>query len=569
LAANAIIENKDREKQIMPSIKLDGREIPYQPGDTIIKAAHRAGIDIPHYCWHPGLSVAANCRMCLVEIAPPAGQRPLRLDVLRWDDTAKQYISEGKPKLQPSCQAACVDGMEVKSDSSSFVADARKAVQEFLLLNHPVDCPICDQAGECRLQDYWLEHGRYKKRMTDEILHKPKAVSFGPTIVYDAERCIVCTRCVRFVDEIAKDPVLEKRERGNLGEIFVAPGRQLDNNYTLMTEHVCPVGALTSKDFRFKARVWFLRTARSICQGCATGCNAYLDYDPRTMTAYRYRPRENEQVNQYWMCDVGMLSYRRAHEDRILEPQLNGHRITTTEALAHAKSLFSDVPPSQIALVLSAQHNSEDNFVLWRLAKEFLAVPRVYLTGRAHGPGDGILYHSDKNPNTSGVLRIAGGSLESFETLLRAVEQEQITHLLFLGSDAPVDISVVSKLKKAKSIVTITGHEGALSSIAELVLPAAVWAETAGTYVNAKGITQRSEQALRPHGASRPAWEWIALLAQAMGFDLSYKNVREVQRAMAPESSSASLRTSSLASTSPLTIFVDGHSHAIFHSVYR
>src|SRR6185369_16937508 len=253
----------------MPTFKLDGRDIPFEKGDTIIRAAHRMGIDIPHYCWHPGLSVAANCRMCLVEIAPPPGQRPLTLDILAWDKDKNDYVVTKKPKLQPACQMAAVENMEVKSDSSTEVAKARSTVQELLLLNHPVDCPICDQAGECRLQDYWLEHQGTKKRMRDEPIHKPKVVVFGPTIVYDAERCIVCTRCVRVSEELAKDPVLSVRERGNLNEIVVAPGRQLDHPYTLMTEYVCPVGALTSIDFRFKARVWFLRSTCSVCTGGA------------------------------------------------------------------------------------------------------------------------------------------------------------------------------------------------------------------------------------------------------------------------------------------------------------
>src|SRR5690606_742590 len=186
-----------------------------------------------------------------------------------------------KTKLMPACQMACADGMVVHSDTSKEVEDARHAVQELLLLNHPVDCPICDQAGECDLQDYWLEHQRTRKRMGDEVVHKPKAVVFGETIVYDAERCIMCTRCIRVSDEVAHDPVLDMRQRGNRNEIVLSPGRTLDHNYTLMTEHVCPVGALTSQQFRFKARVWFLRPGRTVCQGCATGCNGYLDYDPR------------------------------------------------------------------------------------------------------------------------------------------------------------------------------------------------------------------------------------------------------------------------------------------------
>ena len=195
------------------------------------------------------------------------------LDILEWDAAKNDYVPTKKPKLQPACQIPVTEGMDVKSDTSKPVEDARHAVQEFLLLNHPVDCPICDQAGECKRQDYWLEYQKTQKRRPDEPVHKPKGVVFGPTIVYDAERCVMCTRCIRFMDEVAHDPVLDMRQRGNLNEVFVSPGRQLDGKYTFMVEHVCPVGALTTVDFRFKARVWFLKTAKSVCQGCATGCS--------------------------------------------------------------------------------------------------------------------------------------------------------------------------------------------------------------------------------------------------------------------------------------------------------
>src|SRR6478736_4978861 len=345
----------------MPTFKIDDREIPFEPGETIIRAAQKAGIDIPHYCWHAGLSVAANCRMCLVELMPPPGRPAMMLDVLAWDELHQTYVPQKKPKLQPACQQAAADGMVVKSQTSEHAVRARSAVQELLLLNHPVDCPICDQSGECKLQDYWLEHQGTQKRMRDEPIHKPKAVVFGPTIVYDGERCVMCTRCVRFMDEVAKDPVLDMRERGNLNEISVAPGRQLDGHYTFMTEHVCPVGALTTKDFRFKARVWFLRTANSVCQGCATGCNAHLDYDSRYNKAYRYRPRDNEQVNKFWMCDDGMVSYKRAHDGRVTEPMLQGGRVVAAaSALEAAKKLLDGVPKESIAIVLSAQHSLED-----------------------------------------------------------------------------------------------------------------------------------------------------------------------------------------------------------------
>src|ERR1700689_1629699 len=348
----------------MPTFKLDGKSIPFEPGDTIIRAAWKLGIEIPHYCWHPGLTAPANCRMCLVEILPKAGQRPLTLDVLELDAKTGEYHPVQKPKLQPSCYMAAAEGMEVLSDSSEHVVEARKSVQELLLLNHPVDCPICDQSGECKLQDYWLEHGRYKKRMRDEPVHKPKGVVFGSTIVYDGERCVMCTRCIRFMAEVAKDPVLDMRERGNLNEIFVAPGRQLDGHYTFMTEHVCPVGALTTKDFRFKARVWFLRSAESVCQGCATGCNSHLDYDPRNNKAFRYRPRDNEKVNKYWMCDDGMLTYREAHDGRAVEAAARGETTSVEGALEAVKEIFAGVPPTSVAIVLSAQHSLEDNWAL-------------------------------------------------------------------------------------------------------------------------------------------------------------------------------------------------------------
>src|SRR5262249_24861193 len=390
----------------MATFKLDGREIPFEAGDTIIRAAHRMGIDIPHYCWHPGLSVAANCRMCLVEIAPPPGGRPVMLDILAWDAEKNDYVPTRKPKLQPACQIAVTENMDVRSESSAEVEKARASVQELLLLNHPVDCPICDQAGECRLQDYWLEHQGTKKRMRDEPIHKPKGVRFGPTIVYDAERCIVCTRCVRFCDEVAKDAVLSVRERGNLNEIVVSPGRELDHPYTLMTEYVCPVGALTAVDFRFKARVWFLRSARSVCVGCATGCNSFTDFDPRSQQVHRYRPRENAAVNQYWMCDEGMLDYRRIADGRVLEALVDGGPAERGAALAKAADLFAGAPPESTAVVLSADHSLEDNFALLELARDGLKTANVYFTGRPAGQGDSVLRDADKNPNSGGVRKL-------------------------------------------------------------------------------------------------------------------------------------------------------------------
>lgn len=520
----------------MATIKIDGREIPFEQGDTIIRAAHRAGIDIPHYCWHPGLSVAANCRMCLVEVLPPPGRPAMELDILRWDPEKNDYVPARKPKLLPACQQGCAPGMEVLSEGSDHVSEARTAVQELLLLNHPVDCPICDQAGECRLQDYWLEHQRKGKRMHQEIVHKPKAVVFGPTIVYDAERCIVCTRCIRVSSELAKDPVLSIRERGNLGEVVVAPGRELDHNYTLMTEHVCPVGALTSSDFRFKARVWFLRSARTVCQGCATGCNAYLDYDPRNNTPYRHRPRENMEVNKYWMCDEGMLSYKRAVQERLLTALVGGEDASIDEALQAAREQLKGHgnDPSKIAIVLSAQHSNEDNFALFTLAKTYLGASDFYVSGRKLGRGDDILMSEDKNPNTRGVMQLVESKPpRPFAELMTAIDEDRYAYVIALGSELEVDAAPAQvALSKLKGVVTIAAHDGPLAKAAHITLPACSWAEMDGTYVNKKGLAQRSERALRARGDARPAWELVARLGRALGYAMDWKKLADVQRAM-------------------------------------
>jgi NADH-quinone oxidoreductase subunit G len=505
----------------MPTFNLDGRAIPFEKGDTIIRAAHRAGIDIPHYCWHPGLSVAANCRMCLVEILPPPGQRALMLDVLFWDAKAQDYVAVQKPKLQPACQTAAAENLCVKSETSAEAIKARKQVQELLLLNHPVDCPICDQAGECRLQDYWLEHQHEKKRMKDEILHKPKAVVFGKTIVYDAERCILCTRCVRFCEEVAKDPVLCERDRGNLTEIALAPGRELDDDYTLMTEFVCPVGALTSKDFRFRQRVWFLASAKTLCIGCATGCSALLDFDPRTMTPYRYRPRETLAVNTYWMCDEGMLSYRRILDGRILEPRVGGERVKVEVALAKATELFAGVPKEKVAVVLSAEHSCEDNFALLELARTYIGTNTLFVSGRPVGKGDDILMHEDKNPNTAGVNKLAAQAKPLCEM------GTGFTHVLSLGAE-----TVDGAAPTGRQIVAVASHDGPLTRAAAVVLPACTWAEAAGTYVNSRGMTQTSERALAPRGQALPAWAWIARLGQALGYATTWSKLDHLRNAM-------------------------------------
>ncbi|MBX3191656.1 MAG: (2Fe-2S)-binding protein [Labilithrix sp.] len=526
----------------MPTFKLDGKDIPFEPGDSIIKAAYRQGIEIPHYCWHPGLSAPANCRMCLVELMPAANQRAMMLDIVEWDPKLGDYRNVQKPKLQPACQYPAVEGQEVRAETSKHVLDARSGVQEFLLLNHPVDCPICDQAGECKLQDYWLDHQKTQKRMRDEPVHKPKAVVFGPTIVYDGERCVMCTRCVRFMDEVAKDPVLDMRERGNLNEIFVAPGKQLEGHYTFMTEHVCPVGALTTKDFRFKARVWFLRTAKSVCQGCATGCNAHLDYDPRSDKAYRYRPRDNEAVNKYWMCDEGMLSYRAAHEGRVIEARVGRQKSSVDAAIREAKKRLTDVPKESIAVVLSAQHSLEDNWAVLELAKT-LGATTIYAAGAGTGYKDDILIDADKNPNTAGVRELAPNA-KTYAQLLDDVRSGRVTHVVALGGLAPRnDPEDATALGMVGTLVVIAAHEGAISDAAHVLLPATSWAEHSGTYVNRQGLRQIAEKGLAPQGASKPAWDHAAMLGRALGLEIGWSKLKEVRAQLGGSAPSAQTRS--------------------------
>ncbi len=521
------------------TITIDDRKIPFHKGDTIIKAAYKAGIDIPHYCWHPGLSAPANCRMCLVEVAPPPGRPAMMLDILAWDAEKGDYVVARKPKLFPACQMQCADGLVVMSETSEDVKEARSAVQELLLLNHPVDCPICDQAGECDLQDYWLEHQRKKKRMLEEPVHKPKGVVFGETIVYDAERCIMCTRCIRVCEEVAKDPVLDMRERGNRNEITLAHGRELDHNYSLMTEHVCPVGALTSSHFRFKARVWFLRAGRSVCQGCAKGCSAFLDYDPRDNKPYRYRPRDNEQVNGYWMCDDGMLSYPEAYEGRLATAHVGHEDANVTEALAAAaKQLAGHAKdPGALAIVLSARHSVEDNFALALLAKLYLGATHFFLARRADGVGDDVLMRADKNSNTRGVERVtqmlALDAPRPFVELLDGLAADRFRWVISLGSDIDADPArAKDELSRVKGYVAIVSHEGALSHAAHIALPACSWAEARGTYVNEDGIAQTTDAVLEPLGDAYPAWQLAIALGRELGYAIDIKSRADLEQAM-------------------------------------
>src|SRR4051812_6765074 len=268
----------------MPKLTIDGVEVEVPAGTTIIQAADKLGINIPRYCYHPALPVAGNCRICMVEV-------------------------EKQPKLQIACYTPVAEGMVVKTNSPK-VLEVRKTVLEFLLVNHPVDCPVCDQAGECKLQDYYMEHGQYNSRLVDvKVKKEKKAFSIGPTIMLDQERCILCTRCVRFADNITKTHEFGVFDRGDHSELDVY--KPLENKYSGNVADICPVGALTDKDFRFKCRVWYLEKTKSVCPSCSMGCNVTVEWDKarphaqKTARVMRLKPRLNPEVNDYWMCDNG------------------------------------------------------------------------------------------------------------------------------------------------------------------------------------------------------------------------------------------------------------------------
>ena len=486
----------------MPTINIDGRDLEFEPGQTIIEVASRNSIDIPFYCWHPRLSVAANCRMCLVEV-------------------------ERAPKLLPACEVKARDGMVVKSRSDK-VLEARGAVMEFLLINHPIDCPICDQAGECKLQDYYMQHDRTGTRFDEVKVVKDKAVELGPLVMLDEERCINCTRCVRFMDEVAQNPQLGQFDRGDRAVIGTFPGEPLDDPYSLNTVEICPVGALTSRDFRFKVRSWFLKSTETVCAGCARGCNILLDHYQNE--AQRYRGRDNEHVNQGWLCDAGRTSYKRIHdpETQITVPHAKNAegRLTPIEWQDAERLLGEHLGPyvgetdGSLGLALSAQLTTEGVTAFIELAEQVLQVDTYAILGRPDWAGDDLLRVVDQNPNRAGAeLVLEGYSIfdDGAAGLKRALDKGDVKTLLMVGSDYPnPDEDWIEALGKA-TVICFSSNWDASARSADLVLPLASFAEQDGTFVNIQGRMQRVNKALKPIEGRLPPVEAASLTAKACG----------------------------------------------------
>jgi NADH-quinone oxidoreductase subunit G len=488
----------------MPKIEIDGQEITVEDGLNLIQAAERLGVEIPHYCYHPGLSVSGNCRMCLVEI-------------------------DKMPKLQIACNTKVTEGMVVKTTSPKTKA-AQAAVLEFILINHPIDCPVCDQAGECKLQDYYMDYGQYRSQMEIEAkVEKRKVVDLGPQVVLDQERCILCARCTRFLDEVTKTSELGIFSRGDRANIDLFPDKKLDNPYSANVVDVCPVGALTNKDFRFKARVWYLQKTESVCTGCANGCN--IDVYHRRGQMYRFRPRHNPEVNQYWMCDEGRLSYKELQkESRLMRPSLRGEQdfvsatwdqaiSATVKTLTEAKEQHG---ANAVAGIIGAKATNEEAYLFTRLLKE--QIETQCLAGFSWSPEgafhDDFLIKADKNPNTRGLQALGllnGGP--SAADVLAAAEKGEVKTLLVFGADlskAFTQEQLDAALEHVQVIVCDTDYTET-TNYADVVLPIGTATETDGTFANCAGRVQRIKQAFPPPQQAKPGWEVLATLSGKLG----------------------------------------------------
>lgn len=469
----------------MVKIRIDDKELEVKEGTTVLQAALANQVEVPYFCYHPKLSIAGNCRMCLVKI-------------------------EGSPKPVISCREKVRDGMVVDTKSKEVKA-MQQGILEFILVNHPLDCPICDQAGECPLQDQYFKFSLSPSRMEDQKVHKPKVKPLGPNVMLDDERCIVCTRCVRFCDEIAGTHELCVTKRGGHSTLTTYPGKEMVNPYSMCTVDICPVGALTSRDFRFKKRVWFLSTTPSVCTGCATGCNIHMDWEDGVV--YRYRPRDNEDVNECWMCDEGRMTYKHINQNRVLKPHVQERgtfeQVDWNEALS--KTVAALMEAEKVVGVLSAQASCEENYVLYNFIQTCVENGLVGGSARVvdNPSQDNFLINADKNPNRNFLKHLKVKDISKVPT--GAV-------FLVLGEVSEKLISQIVSAKPQKTI-WITSNFIEPKNWAEIVLAKPTFAEQTGTYVNAKQRIQKANQAFAPKAHSMPVWDILSKIAEGLGKD--------------------------------------------------
>jgi NADH-quinone oxidoreductase subunit G len=518
----------------MVNIQIDGVWRQFPKGTRIIEACRQAGTIVPHYCYHPKLSAPGSCRMCLVQMGMPVrpmpGQDPSR------DETGYEAI-QWMPRPVIACANTISENMGIRT-GGELVDKCREGVMEFLLINHPLDCPICDQAGECRLQEHSLGYGRGVSRFVDMKVKKPKNVDIGPRIRLDDERCIMCSRCIRFMDEVVGDPVLGFTQRGTHTTLTVHPDRLLDSNYSLNTADICPVGALTSNDFRFQMRVWFLKETPTIDVNCGTGTN--ITVWTRGNTIHRITPRQNDEVNSCWMPDSHRLNFHYIDsEARFTEPLvMAGPRhvpASWTRALETAAVKLKATPPEQVAIIASGRMTNEELYLTKLLAAQ-IGTPHLSLVPRFAEP-DALLVAADRNPNTTGA-KLGLETADPFarlDTIRAALHAGDIKALIVLGEDLISDAGFTADdLAKADFLLQSHILANPTASVAQLVLPAASFAEKRGSMINLSGRLQRLNRAVQPPGLAHDDWEILRDLMLAVSGDQNnIHTIEDVFNAMA------------------------------------
>jgi NADH-quinone oxidoreductase subunit G len=518
-------------------LTIDGKEVAAPKGMNLIEAAKLASVEVPHYCYHPKLTIVGNCRTCLVDVGMPK-IGPDKKPVL---DADGQPVVVFGPKLSIGCNTMVAEGMVVRTRSAKVVK-AREGVMEFLLINHPLDCPICDQAGECRLQEFSVDYGKGQSRFVEEKVHKPKKTTIGPKIMLDDERCILCSRCVRFMKEVAGQDCLGFVNRGSYSTLTCYPGMEPNTNYDLNIVDICPVGALTSSDFRFKQRIWFLKETKSVCPNCATGCNTVLW--SREGVVQRQTPRDNDAVNQCWMCDYGRLHYSFVNDaNRLTAPSVKSaamgarFNLTWPEATRQIAEKLKALKGrgATIAAIGSARATTEELFLFNKLVREVLGADLVDCVPHA-GEGDKFLLNADRNPNANGakLTGVAADPIGSrIPMITEAIKSGKIKTLIVHGENVAKHGIAEDLLAKLELLVVIDTLPNKVTELAHYILPGATFAEKRGTFINAKNRLQRLNIAIPSPGIARPEWQTLAALLNELGADGAYLTIEDVFADMA------------------------------------
>ena len=484
----------------MPSITINGQAHDFEPGETILQIALRNEVEIPHYCYHPGLSIAANCRICLAEVWAPNPRNEGKLEP--W------------PKLVPTCQQTASEGMVIHTDSPKSVAN-QKQVMELLLINHPVDCPVCDQAGECHLQDYSYQYGRGESRFREDKNKQPKK-SIGPNVLLYSDRCIMCTRCVRFTREVTGTGELMVDGRGSTGQIDVFPGMALDNELASNVIDLCPVGALLDKDFLFKQRVWFLTKTPSIDGITSSGDNIWVEHNEGTV--HRIKPRENPDLNDWWITDEVRYGWKFVHDEgRLRLPAVRGRDPfdptragdAWRESLTAANEVLeTGVRDGRIGLLVSPMLSCEDAYLLAQWVRSIDAdvvfgIGPVPIDGEDRSYGEYVV-RAEKAPNARGVRRVltgllggeAGGILEA-DAFLAEAKAGRFSATVITGNYASDWVTPEwADAVAAKPYILIDTLPSRLVDAASVLLPGATWMEKAGSFQNADDRLQAFERSI-------------------------------------------------------------------------